>query len=115
MFRLDYLDANGAVLAPVLGHEVGILQPDRATRPVKTQHATTARKHARAAAEQAQHAVLISRVIGEDVKPTTTVQPDGRSGRPPGFKPASTREDCTQGSGQRCFCTACRAERKARR
>jgi hypothetical protein len=114
MFRLDYIDASGRIIAPVLGSEIDTLSIGASAADVLTMHAATARKHARAAAERSGHDVLITRIVGGGrLKPSSVVKPDGSNGRPPGSRPASRREDCKRDSGQRCFCTACRAERKA--
>lgn len=116
MFRLDYIDSDGRIIAPVLGSEIDTLSLAASAEDVLTMHASTARKHARAAADRSGKDVLITRIVkGGQLKPSTVIRAAGGSGRPPGFKPANARENCKRDSGQRCFCTACRAERKATR
>src|ERR1043165_3125074 len=110
MFRLDYIQSDGRTIAPVLGSEVGILP----TGDVLTRHMTTARGHARRAAELSGKDVLITRIVGAGtMKPSAVVHPDGSGSRPPGTRAANPREDCKRASGERCWCSACRAERRA--
>lgn len=110
LYRLDYIDTNGKTTGPVQGWHVGLAT---GRTDVLTRHAQTARTHATNAARRAEVPVLVTR-IGKAgaMKPSFIVHPDGSSTRPPGTRAADPREDCKRSTGQRCFCTACRAERR---
>ncbi len=73
-------------------------------------HMTTARARALVAARESGRKVQISRngIV------SLTVSPDGEFGRPLHSRPVSEVEDCTKGTGRVCFCSPCRAERRAR-
>jgi hypothetical protein len=116
MYRLDYIDSDGRTIAPVLGSEIARLSLGASNRDVLTMHAATARKYAREAAELSGRDVLITRIVGAGtMKPSAVVHPDGSGSRPPGTRAANPREDCKRATGEHCWCSACRAERRAAR
>lgn len=75
-------------------------------------HATTARARALAAAAETNHNVVVSRAG----KPAYSVTPAGHILPPEGAQTAP-REDCKRalGTDGPCFCSSCRAERRAER
>ena len=105
MFVLDFIDHEGNVVErykPLDGKADGY------------GHSRTARIVARReAAERRQH-VLVSRVVNGKARPAYVVRVDGSSA-PPTTMQAPGREDCKRAEGVPCFCTPCRAERKAAR
>jgi hypothetical protein len=104
LYRLDYFDGSReAVRDPVIGGDL------------ITRHMATARRRAIELSERDDRPIQISRISGAGLmKPTLIVNPDGRCSRPTGTKPTTEREDCKRERGA-CFCTACRAERRAAR
>ena len=104
LYRLDYHDGTReAVRDPVIGGDL------------ITRHMATARSRAIELSERDDRPIQISRISGAGaMKPTLIVNPDGRCSRPAGTK-APAREDCKRDSGQPCFCSPCRAERRAAR
>lgn len=73
-------------------------------------HSRTARKEARLAADATDAAVAVMR--GEKI--AYIVHPGGGTGRPPASEPMSATEDCVRGVEDRaCFCSPCRAARRA--
>lgn len=109
-FRLDYLrldgQTGGCVRADLNG---GVDTPD-----FTCEHASTARRHASEAAIRAECDVLVSRVTGLDVRPAYVITPTGERKPPPGVV-VMARENCKRDTGQACFCSACRAERRSQR
>lgn len=79
-------------------------------------HMTTARKVAVSLAAELSEAV---EVCTHDAKTgrrriRTIIHPEGRAAPPPGMEQPE-REGCVAHEGRACFCTPCRAARKARR
>lgn len=78
-------------------------------------HAATARA---VAVELAAELSLPVEVCTTDAKGRrkvrTVIQPDG-SAKPPSNVERDVREGCVRDEGRACFCTPCRAERKAAR
>lgn len=83
---------------------------EQAAEPCR--HATTARKRALAAARDAGRSVTVKR--GD--RAAYTVSPEGHVGQPEGVI-VDERERCKRalGTDGPCFCSTCRAERKAAR
>lgn len=105
LYRLDYLDGENTepVRDPVIGGDL------------LTRHMTTARSRALQISGDVDRPIQISRISGAgQMKVTLVVDPDGHCRRPAKSKPVA-REDCTRGTGRPCFCSPCRAERKAAR
>jgi hypothetical protein len=104
MFELHYLNADGT-----------ITDLDRPLLPVS--HMSTARLLAAVEAKHSDQRVQISRrvwtVPAITYKAALVVNPDGTCDRPLHSKPASKVENCTKGTGKVCFCSPCRAERRA--
>lgn len=109
LYRLDYIETGTSsentepVRDPVIGGDL------------LTRHMTTARSRAIELSAKDGRAIQITRIAGAGLmKVTLIVEPDGRCRRPAKSKPVA-REDCKRDSGQPCFCSPCRAERKAAR
>lgn len=111
-FQLHFLGTDGRTTGQILDP----LEGGADAVAFESRHASTARRAAREAAARAESDVLIVRVVKDAMQPAYVVTPDGRQKNPPGTV-AVQRETCTaeDGSGRPCWCTACRAARKAAR
>ncbi len=98
MFALQ-LFSDGALRGPVFDED----------GPIETQHASTARRLAKAHAAREGCPVAVLR--GSTIK--FIMQPDGTVSPPP-LAIVPERERCTRGTGRACFCTPCREERAGR-
>jgi hypothetical protein len=107
-FELHFLGTDGRTTGRILDP----LEGGADAVPFESRHGSTARRAAREAAARAECDVLVARIVDGEVRPAYVVRPDGRQANPPGSV-AVQREACTAGNGRPCFCTACRAERKA--
>lgn len=110
LYRLDYIETgtSGEVTEPVRDPIIG--------GDLLTRHMQTARSRALELSAEDGRAIQISRIgKGGIMRACLIVNPDGHTQRPRRAKAANPREDCKRDSGRACFCTACRAERKAAR
>jgi hypothetical protein len=115
LFRLDYIDTNGKVTGPVRGRDIGVLTLAASSDDILVTHMQTARRHALDAARRAECDVQIAGIIkGGIIKPRLIVRPDGSASKPHGTRAGRTQDECKRDSGERCFCPACRAERRRR-
>lgn len=105
-FTIHYMTDSGGLDGQLASDDV-----KDGTQPWISRHASTARKRAATAARFLGRNMAVVR-NGDRV--AYVIGPDGRVSTPPGVTVAE-RENCTRGSGRPCFCTACRAERKAGR
>ncbi len=96
MFTVHFIDATGTVTS---------------TAYWESQHMATARRFARALAHGANTPILIRRDTPSGHIPVVIVMPDGTFMPPHGTKPASEMEACKKPGV--CFCTPCRAARRA--
>lgn len=108
MYVLDRIDSDGTILGPALsedGEPVGAVN-----------HMSTARGNAVLSAALHGERVQISRVVGEfdrDCRPCLIVTPEGEARMPLHAEPMNRRERCTKDTGRACFCSPCRAARRA--
>lgn len=102
LYRLDFLDPDGAAQAPVRGMAGDFL----------ARHMQTARSHGTAVAAATDSNVLVTRIDNAgNMKPSLIIRPDGTTAPPPQARHANPREVCRKSQGGSCFCTPCRAER----
>jgi hypothetical protein len=82
--------------------------PDESTHASAFAHMRTARNTASKCAELSNLPVLVKR----NGTPSLLALPDGSFPRPPGTVPMNEREDCKAATGERCYCSPCRARRR---
>lgn len=104
-FTIHYLDSDGAPDGQLASDEV-----KDGSVPWTSRHARTARERATRVARFLGQSMAVVR--GDRV--AYIIRPDGTVSTPPGMT-VQAREGCRRASGRACFCSACRAERKAGR
>lgn len=77
-------------------------------------HARTVRHVARDMAAAHGRAIQVVRIVADEVTAAYIIDPDGTR-RPPEGTKFEQRENCIAPEGKMCFCTACRADRRAGR
>lgn len=76
-------------------------------------HAQTIRAWAIDTARTTGEAIYITRVTAGESHPCFVVLPNGHVERPAGMAPISAREDCRAEADGMCYCSPCRAARRA--
>jgi hypothetical protein len=103
LYRLDYVDEQGAIRASVANDIDG--------RDFLSRHMQTARQAAKNAAEASGSRVLITRIGNAgQLRPSLVILPDGSA-----LPPATAKKDrntCTRDTQRVCFCPSCRAARR---